>query len=92
MLTAVLGFQLLVQFLQALELRRESAFARRVYHEDDFALDLAEGKGLAPFVERLEVVDGSCRRHGVAAAAAKCSLVRHAPLPKSPAVMLLRDK
>jgi hypothetical protein len=36
----VLGFELLVQFLQPFELWREAAFRRRVHDQDDFAVEL----------------------------------------------------
>lgn len=45
----MLGFDVLVEFLQALELRREAAFGGGVDDEDDFALEVDEGEGGALF-------------------------------------------
>lgn len=43
------GFDLLVEFLEAFELRREAAFGGGVDDEDDFVLQGGEGVGLAFF-------------------------------------------
>ena len=45
----ILGFDLLVEFFETLELGREAAFGGGVHHEDNFALEIGKRVGLALF-------------------------------------------
>lgn len=51
----MLGLDLLVELLEAFELRREAAFGGGVDDQDDFVFEAREGIGLAFFCEGRDV-------------------------------------
>jgi hypothetical protein len=60
----VFALDVLVQLLQALELGCEAAFRRRIYDEDDFAVELAEVVGGALLCALLAVAATAAGRGG----------------------------